>query len=115
MTIQTISTIPLLIFDDGAVLLFQFTDTNNNLIVTGFLHRPLSAAETETGNPPITFSETSDLGSWLETVKNAVRNQRLVRLIYDDANANSYTPQWPGAQTYTVSPLWGVTDVPSAS
>jgi hypothetical protein len=110
MAIQIITATPTVILDDGEVLLFQFADQNNNVITTGFLHRPISAAETASGNPPITYSETSDLGSWLETIKYAVRNQRLISIVYDDATSNSYTPAWPGATAYTVNVLWAVAD-----
>jgi hypothetical protein len=70
--------------DDGNAFLFQFQDLYNNTVISGFIHRPFSASEAEMANPPITFSETSDLGSLLETIKYAIRNKRVVGITYDD-------------------------------
>jgi hypothetical protein len=113
MAITTAVTMVTPIFDDGDAFLFQFLDDNNNTVVSGFIHRPFSASAVDSmTTPPITFSESSDLASWLETIKYAVRNNRVVSITYDDAASNSYIPQWPGAQPITVNVLWAITDVP---
>jgi hypothetical protein len=99
------------LFDDGDAFLFQFQDENHNNVVSGFIHRPFSASAVDSmTTPAITFSETSDLGSWLETIKYAIRNNRVVSIYYDDATSNPYVPRWPGAQAIPVNVLWAVTD-----
>src|SRR5580658_4633603 len=75
MAMTTAVTMVTPLFDDGDAFLFQFQDDNNNTVVSGFIHRPFSASAVDSmTTPPITFSESSDLGSWLETIKYAVRN-----------------------------------------
>jgi hypothetical protein len=111
MAVQALVTAVTPVFDDGNAFLFQFQDLNNNTVNSGFIHRPLSASEVEIANPSITFSETSDLGSWLETIKYAVQNNRLVFIQYDDTVVNNYVPQWPEAGPIPVNMLYGVTDV----
>ncbi len=98
------------LFDDGDAFLFQFQDDNNNTVVSGFIHRPFSASAVESmTTPPITFSESSDLASWLETIKYAIRNNRVVSLTCDDAILNTYTLAW--GPTFSVNALYAVTDV----
>jgi hypothetical protein len=111
MAFRTILTVVTPVFDDGNAFLFQFQDFNNNTLTSGFIHRPFSASEVEMANPPITFSETSDLGSWLETLKYAIRNNRVVGIWYDDTVVNNYVPQWPGATPSPLNMLYAVTDV----
>jgi hypothetical protein len=111
MAVQALVTAVTPLFDDGNAFLFQFQDLNNNTVNSGFIHRPFSASEVEIANPSITFSETSDLGSWLETIKYAVRNNRLVFIQYDDTVVNNYVPQGPEAVPIPVNTLYGVTDV----
>ena len=101
------------LFDDGAAFIFQFQDYSNNVIVSGVIHRPFSASQVDwMTTPPTTICETSDFGSWLETIKYAIRNQRFITLYYDDAASISYVPQWTGAQAITLNLLYAVTDVP---
>jgi hypothetical protein len=47
------------------------------------MHTPISAPELF-GNPPVTWSQTSDLGTWVETIKYANRNNKPIALAYDD-------------------------------
>jgi hypothetical protein len=112
MAFQSLLTMVTPVFDDGNAFIFQFQDFNNNTLTSGFIHRPFSASEAEMANPPITFSETSDLGSWLETLKYAIRNNRAVGISYDDTVVNNYVPQWPGAAPNPLNMLYSVTDVP---
>lgn len=108
MAAQSVVGIPVLIKDDGSVFIFGVVDANNNPLIamTGFLHRPISASEAF-GNPPVTWSATSDLDTWVETIKYAFRNNRSIQFTYDDSKSNSYTSS--DGTMYQLSQLYDVT------
>ena len=93
-----ISGIPTDLIDDGICLIFSipFGGGSPQSMTTGFLHTPISASE-PFGNPPVTWSSTSDLGSWVETVKYAARNGRSISIWWDDQVTNSYTTSYGGS------------------
>lgn len=109
MAAQTIVGTPVTIMDDGSVYIFGVVDSNNNPLIqtTGFLHRPVSASEAF-GSPPVTWSAFSDLDTWTETIKYAVRNNRQIRFTYDDSTTNSYTAS--DGSMFQLSVLYAVND-----
>jgi hypothetical protein len=101
--------------DDGNFLIFAALDPNTGQpwpldTYTGFMHRPTETSK-PFGNPPVTWSQFSDLGTWVETVKYAYRNNQSVYLVYDDAIVNTYQPSYGGGwalqHLYAVTPLRG--------
>ena len=110
MAIITNSGIPSLVLDDGVFFIFTANDINKNALFnfSGFMHRP-SSASTPLGNPPATWSQVSDLGMWVETLKYGFRTNTFVLITYDDTITNTYTlPYDPGQvvlnQLYAVTP-----------
>lgn len=81
------------------------------LVTTGYLHTPITASE-PFGNPPVTWARSSDLGSWVETIKYAVRTSGLTFVIWDDdyAIGHRYTPPFPGAETTILARLYSVSE-----
>jgi hypothetical protein len=117
MSVQSvIATSTVINLDDGVVLLFTFlpegTPPTGDWVQTGFPHRPFSAAETQTsGTPPagwgpVTYSMSSDLASWVDTVKYVYRNGKPCLITYDDATSNSYT--YPDGEVVQVQQLYAV-------
>lgn len=109
MAIQNVVGIAVPVIDDGIFYVFGVVDQNNNPVIntTGFMHRPVSASE-PFGNPPVTWSESTDLGTWVETIKNSARTQRVISYVYDDSASNSYTATT--GDVYQLSVLYAVTD-----
>jgi hypothetical protein len=69
MTVQSSAITPLVVGDDGTYYVFQFEYATPGIYnLTGFLHTPITASE-PLGNPPVTWAQSSDLGSWVETIK----------------------------------------------
>ena len=102
-----IAGVPSVVIDDGVCLIFTMVDAGGKVptVTTGFLHTPISASE-PFGSPPVTWSRTSDLGSWVETVKYAARNNRTIQLFYDLEATNPYTI-FSGV-TFQLSVLYGM-------
>jgi hypothetical protein len=95
------------LLDDGVFFIFavSFVDGGFNFN-TGFMHRPVEASE-PFGKPPVTWSEFSDLGTWVETVKYAARTQTPVLISYDTGLQFTYTPSFP-SPTYTLAQLYAI-------
>jgi hypothetical protein len=95
--------------DDGVFFIFTALSADKGILLeTGFMHRPVEASE-PFGNPPVTWSEFSDLGTWVETVKYAFRTQTYVLIHWDDALQLTYFPAWVPVpftlqQVYEIAP-----------
>ncbi|MDH6243824.1 hypothetical protein [Mycobacterium sp. OTB74] len=110
MAIQQIPGFPVIISDDGEMFIFGLVDANKSPLANGdffgFLHRPVSASA-PFGSPPVTWSSTSDLATWVETVKYAFRNNLQIFVGYDDAVTDQYTAN--DGTMYTLTALYTVT------
>ena len=106
----SVGAIPTILLDDGVMIIFSAVDHLGNPIDAffGFMHSPISASE-PFGNPPVTWSQTSDLGTWVETIKYAYRNNKPIALSYDDEITNPYTS--PHGQTFVLNAVYAISDL----
>jgi hypothetical protein len=96
MTIQYGAGIPLFTVDDGTVLLFN-ADIDGNARALGVLHLTVSASQPDSSNPAVTWTLSSDPGTWIETLKYSSRTQTPVDFVWDDATVITYnSPALPG-------------------
>jgi hypothetical protein len=85
MTPRSANITPSLSVDDGIVFIFTGRNSDGTPFpAAGFLRQPISATSQPTGNPPLTWSLTSDPSTWVETLKYASRNQKQRQVEYDD-------------------------------
>ena len=104
MSTQTVTTSVNIEWDDGAVMVFSFSDGGTTFFC-GFVHQ-IPALQIQTGtqtqskiNPDVqtlqqqAFQVTLDPQTWVETVKFAHRDQKTNKLtiVYDDSTNFGYT------------------------
>lgn len=104
VSIQTVSTSINIEWDDGAVMIFSFSDQGTTYYC-GFVHQ-IGALQVQTGtqtqskiNPDVqylqqqAFQVTLDPQTWVETAKFAHRDQKNNKLliVYDDTTNFNYT------------------------
>jgi hypothetical protein len=86
--------IPSLFLDDGTVFMFQAPVSVGadglRYATFGVMHLPVSASQTNSSKPPVTWTLSSDPSTWVETVKYASRAQVAIQIFWDDANPTTY-------------------------
>jgi hypothetical protein len=108
VVVQTESVNVVGLIDDGVFFIFQVGGGPGILpLQFGFMHRPIEASE-PFGNPPVTWSEFSDLGTWVETVKYAFRTQQPIEITFDIATEFTYVPPYNPTGGFTLIQLYAV-------
>jgi len=108
MTIHYDEAIPSLAVDDGTMLIFN-AQLGNLYARFGILHLPVSASQTDSSNPPVTWTLSSDPATWVETLKYASRAQVAIKICWDDAGGSWYTSPTDPGNPMVLNTLLGVT------
>jgi hypothetical protein len=112
MAWQVSTAVPLVFLDDGVVIIFNLDGG-----LGGFTHRPANHLEPHGGTvtPPITWSDSDTMDSWLDTIKYGARTNAHITCVYDDAIAYSYkgweatyTGQQTAGATYAFAHVYAV-------
>jgi hypothetical protein len=100
MTIQTaLNTVPAIEWDDTVVFVFSW---NNQQFFSGFVHLQISLASaigiaTQIGNITTQVQNQAQVAgdpqSWIDTVKNAARNNKGIAITFEDQQSTIYTTQ----------------------
>jgi hypothetical protein len=113
MSTQTIQAPVTIEWDDSAVIVFSFLDSNNNQQFCGFVHLGFAqqtGSQTQVNKVLQTAQSiqvSADPQSWVETCKNSHRNQNnKVQITYDDSTSQNYTTVT--AQTFQLQLLFSL-------
>lgn len=117
MTTQTVSAQPNIEWDDSVVFVFSFPDSGGNKQFAGFVHIQVAIASAVGSNTQVTqavqvvnqqqIQFSTDPQSWIETVKNAARNNGSIVITYDDSINQLYTTQT--TQSFQLQQLYSIT------
>jgi hypothetical protein len=98
MTVQSPLAVPAIEWDDGVVFVFSWNDRQ---FFGGFVHLQISAANAVGSATQISsivqqvvqnqIQAASDPQSWLDTVKNAARNNKQITITFEDSVSIPYT------------------------
>jgi len=120
MSVQSVPVTPTIEWDDSVVFVFSFTGiqgVNNDVkLFAGFVHVQVQIAvavgSTTQVTPVLQVAQqqgiqfASDPQSWLDTLKNAVRNAKTVTITYEDSISTNYTTQTN--QTFQLQQLFSL-------
>src|SRR5262249_17392226 len=116
MSTVTVSATPNIEWDDSVVFVFSFTGPGGPGFVCGFVHAQPTVAIAAGSSVQINniiqqtqqkqVQATLDSQSWVDTVKNAVRNNKSITITFDDAVNTVYTTQTN--QSFTLQQLFSV-------
>jgi hypothetical protein len=115
MTVQSVAASLTIEWDDSAVLVFSFVDQSGNKWYCGFPH-VIPAVQQQVGSQTqvntilqvlqqTALQVTADPQTWVETVKNGARGNK-VTVVFEDSTTVVYTTQTN--QSFTLQQLFSV-------
>jgi hypothetical protein len=118
MSAQTVSVTPAIAWDDSVVFVFSFAGTGGGTVYAGFVHQQIQLSSVTGSQTQVTailqiiqqqgIQVSTDPQTWIESIKNAVRNtSNQISVTYDDTLNVSYTTQTN--QTFQLQALYSVT------
>lgn len=113
MSVQSAQVVPAIEWDDSVVFVFSW---NNQQFFGGFVHQQLAIAIAAGSQTQISniqqvslqaqIQVAGDAQSWLDTIKNAARNNKPVTITFEDALSAVYTTQTN--QSFTLQQVFSV-------